>query len=127
MELLKRAQPAATVPARGWLRAVREAIGLTQGRVAARAGVKRQSYSQFEAAEARGSISIASLRRVAGAMDCELVYFIVPREAIARTFAGLAEVHDPQARHLKATDHSSALRGTAVDSPPSPTPGDTPT
>jgi transcriptional regulator with XRE-family HTH domain len=88
---------------------VREAIGLTQGRVAERAAVKRQSYSQFEAAEERGSISIASLRRVAGAMDCELVYFIVPRDAVARTYAELAAIHDPMARHIRDTDHSISL------------------
>ena len=43
--------------------------------------MKRQSYAQFETAEERGSISMASLRRAAEAMDCELVYFIVPRRA----------------------------------------------
>ena len=72
--------------------------------------MKRQSYAQFEAAEEKGAISVASLRRAAAAMDCELVYFILPREAVARTYAGLAEVHDPASRHLKATDHSMALK-----------------
>ena len=51
------------MPARGWLRAIREAIGLTQGQVAARAAVRRQSYAQLETAEERGAISVASLRR----------------------------------------------------------------
>jgi transcriptional regulator with XRE-family HTH domain len=98
------------------LRAVREAFGLTQGWVAERASVKRQSYSQFEAAEERGSISIASLRRMAEAMDCELVYFVVPKEAIARTFSGLAEFHDPASLHLRATEQSIALRERATES-----------
>jgi predicted DNA-binding mobile mystery protein A len=99
------------MPARGWLRAVREAIGLTQHQVAAKAAVKRQSYAQFETAEERGSISVGSLRRAAGAMDCELVYFIVPRASAARTYVELAQVHDPMHRHLKATDQSMALKG----------------
>jgi len=116
IEPLNAARCAAGMPARGWLRAVREAIGLKQREVAERAGVKRQSYAQFEAAEERGSISVSSLRRVAGAMDCELVYFIVPRESVARTYAGLAEVHDPAHRHLRATEHSMSLEG--------PDPGD---
>lgn len=108
------------MPARGWLRAVREAIGLTQGRAAARAAVKRQSYAQFEAAEARGAISIESMRRAAGALDCDLVYFIIPREAVAGTFAGLAQIHDPASVHLKATEHSIALTGRAVEVPGAP-------
>ena len=102
---------------------MREAIGLTQGRVAGRAAVKRQSYSQFEAAEEKGSISLASLRRAAEAMDCELVYFIVPRESVARTYAGLADIHDPAARHLKATDHSIALGMDPTNPPGAGAPG----
>jgi transcriptional regulator with XRE-family HTH domain len=81
--------------------------------VAARAGIKRQSYAQFERAEERGSITMASLRRAAEAMDCELVYFIAPREAVARTYAGLARLNDPMARHLGATEHSMRLKGQA--------------
>jgi predicted DNA-binding mobile mystery protein A len=108
---LNAARAAAAKPARGWLRAVREAVGLTQGALAARMAVKRQSYAQFEVAEERGSISVASLRRAAEAMDCDLIYYIVPRESVARSYAGLAEIHDPAAMHLRATDHSMALKG----------------
>jgi predicted DNA-binding mobile mystery protein A len=111
IQSLNPARSAAGVPARGWLRAVREAVDLTQREVAERAGVRRQSYAQFETAEERGSISIASLRRAAGAMDCELVYFIVPRESVAATYVGLAQVHDPVHRHLRATEHSISLGG----------------
>jgi predicted DNA-binding mobile mystery protein A len=116
IEALNAARPAAARPARGWLRAVREATGLTQGDVAAKMAVKRQSYAQFEGAEEAGAISLASLRRAAEAMGCELVYFVVPRESVARTYADLAQIHDPAAMHLKATEHSMALkRGDAQD------------
>lgn len=111
--MLGAARIPAAVPARGWLRAIREAVSLTQLDVATRAGVKRQSYAQFENAEERGSISIASMRRAAEAMDCELVYFVLPREAAGRSFAGLAGVHDPMARHLSATDQSMRIEGQA--------------
>jgi transcriptional regulator with XRE-family HTH domain len=90
---------------------VRTAIGLTQGEVAAKIGVKRQSYAQFEKAEERGSISIGSVRRAAEAMDCELVYFILPRESAARSYAELAQLKDPVSFHLRATDQSMALKG----------------
>jgi predicted DNA-binding mobile mystery protein A len=110
VEALNAARPAAARPARGWLRAVREATGLTQGEVSSAMGVKRQSYAQFEAAEERGTLSVASLGRAAEAMGCELVYFIVPRPSVARTYAELAQIHDPAAMHLKATDHSMALK-----------------
>jgi predicted DNA-binding mobile mystery protein A len=112
-EALDSARRAATRPARGWLRAVREAIGLTQGEVASRIGVKRQSLAQFENAEEHGSISIASMRRAAEAMDCEFVCFVVPRESVARSFVQLAHIHDPAAKHLKATEHSMSTGASA--------------
>lgn len=90
---------------------MREAVGLTQGEVATRMGVKRQSLAQFENAEELGSISIASMRRAAEAMDCELVCFIVPRETVAMSFTALAQIHDPASKHLKATEHSMLLKG----------------
>jgi transcriptional regulator with XRE-family HTH domain len=90
---------------------VRESVGITQGGVASKAGVKRQSYAQFETAEERGTISLSSLRRAAEAMDCEFIYFVVPRAAVAATFTELAKAHDPMAGQLRATEHSMTLKG----------------
>ena len=114
LDPLKDARAAALQPARGWLRAVRDAVGFSQEDVARKLRMKRQSFAQLEAAEARGSISLGSLQRAAEAMDCELVYFIVPREAIARTYSELAQIHDPAFKHLQASEHSMALEGQAV-------------
>lgn len=86
-------------------------MGLSQGDVAAKMAVKRQSLAQFEAAEEQGTISLGSLARAAAAMDCELVYFVVPRGSADRTFSELARFHDPMAHHSEATAHSMALKG----------------
>lgn len=101
-------------PARGWLRAVRDAIGLKQETVAKKIGVTRPSYADLESSEARGAISLSSLARAAEAMDCELVYFLIPRDAVAKTFEELALRHDPTMKHLHASEHSMALEGQAV-------------
>ena len=112
--VLKTARSATRRPVRGWLRAVREGTGATQVRLAAKLGMTRQSYAQLETAEARGAISLKSLQRAAEAMECEVVYFMVPRAAVAETFADLAARHDPERAHLAATEHSMALEGQAV-------------
>ena len=90
---------------------MREAIGIPQQKAAERIAVTRQSYAQLEASEARGAISIDSLRRAAGALDCELVYFIVPKASKAGTYGELAVIHDPVAGQLRATEHSMSLGG----------------
>jgi transcriptional regulator with XRE-family HTH domain len=53
---------------------------LTLEEVGLRAGVSRQAIQQFEKAEADDRITIARLRRIAGAMGCELKYVFVPKE-----------------------------------------------
>ena len=44
-------------------------------------------------------------------MDCDLVYYLVPR---ARSFGELATRLDPAFAHLQASEHSMALEGQAV-------------
>jgi predicted DNA-binding mobile mystery protein A len=114
LESLKGARSAARRPAHGWLRAVRESVGVSQTSLAQKLGMSRQSYAELEAAEARGAISLKSLQRAAEALDCELVYFVLPRAAVAETFTELARHHDPDRQHLAATEHSMALEGQAV-------------
>ena len=75
-------------PPRGWLRAVREALGISQQQVAKTVRVTQQSVKDFETAEANDRITIRNLRRIAEAMGCELVYAIVPKSG---TIIDLAE------------------------------------
>jgi predicted DNA-binding mobile mystery protein A len=111
---LRQAQASALRPARGWLRAVRSALGLSQEYVAKKTTMTRQAFASLEAAEQRGAISLNSLQRAAEAMDCELVYFIVPRETVASTYGELARIRDPDFEHLQASEHSMALEDQAV-------------
>jgi predicted DNA-binding mobile mystery protein A len=117
---LRPAQANASRPARGWLRAVRSVLGLSQEFLATKLSIARQSYADLEAAEQRGAISLASLQRAAEAMDCELIYFVVPRETVARTYGDLARIHDPEFKHLLASEHSMALENQAVGDLPKP-------
>lgn len=114
IDSLKGARSAVRRPVHGWLRAIRESINVSQSSLAKKLGISRQAYAEFETAEARGAISLASLQRAAEALGCELVYFALPREKIARTFTELAHWHDPHSHHLAATEHSMALEGQAV-------------
>jgi predicted DNA-binding mobile mystery protein A len=81
-------------PVRGWIKAVREALGMTTGQLAKRLGVKQPSVVALEQSEAKGTIELATLRRVAEALDCALIFALVPKKPLeamvrdrARTFA----------------------------------------
>lgn len=69
-------------PVRGWIKAVREALGMTTAQLAKRLGVKQPSVVAIEQSEAKGTIELATLRRVAKALDCTLVYALVPNQPL---------------------------------------------
>lgn len=72
----------ATRPSRGWLRAVRDALGMTSAQYARRLGVSQPRISALEKSEAAETVTLATLRRAAEALDCELIYAIVPRRPL---------------------------------------------
>ena len=100
-------------PRRGWLRAIREGLGLTLENVGRKVGQSRRRIQEFEDAEANDRITLHSLRRVAAAMDCELVYAIVPKTG---TISELAErrARGQAAEDVLDVEHSMALENQAV-------------
>jgi predicted DNA-binding mobile mystery protein A len=75
---LKPIVAAASRPSRGWIRAIRDALGMTAGQLARRMGVKQPRITELEQGEACGKITVQSLERAAEAMGCRLVYALVP-------------------------------------------------
>ena len=72
-------------PARGWIKAIREALGMSTAQLAQRMGVRQPSVVGLERSEEEGRIELASLRRAAEALDCTLVYALVPNQPLAAT------------------------------------------
>lgn len=70
------------VPRGGWARAIRNALGMTAAALAARMGITQSAVSQLESSEASDGISLSSLRRMAAALECKLVYALVPRATL---------------------------------------------
>ena len=80
----------APAPKGGWIRASREALGMSSVQLGRRLGVSQQEAADLERREAIGSISIATLTKAAAALGCELRVTFVPKtsfEAIARNQA----------------------------------------
>ncbi len=69
-------------PSRGWIKAIREALGMTTRQLAGRIGVAQSRAVDIEKAEISGSITLDSLRRAARALDCELVYALIPQKSL---------------------------------------------
>jgi predicted DNA-binding mobile mystery protein A len=100
-------------PQHGWLRAIREALGMSAQLVAQSLRVTRPRVFEFEKAEAEDRITLRSLKRVAEAMNCELVYAILPKSG---TIVELAEqrARDEASKRVLAVEHSMALEDQAA-------------
>jgi predicted DNA-binding mobile mystery protein A len=72
-------------PRAGWIRAVRGALGMSQAVLAQRHGVTRAAVEKLEQAEIHGGVTVAKLAQVAGAMDCTLIYALVPNDSLEAT------------------------------------------
>ncbi len=100
-------------PPKGWIRALRQALGISSGELARRLGTSRQLPLQLERAEAEDRITLKSLRVMANALDCDLVYALVPRAGT------MQEVIESRARsqaqqYVIGVEHSMALENQAA-------------
>lgn len=102
-----------TRPQKGWLRAIREAAGISASEVARTLKTSRQLPAQLEKAEAEDRITLKSLRVAAHALGCELVYALVPK---ANTLQELVEerARTQAKKHVLGVEHSMALENQAV-------------
>ena len=73
---------AVDIPRTGWLRAIRQALGMSSRQLANRLGLASQSVDDMEKTEATGTIRLDTLRRAAAALDCTLVYALVPNQSL---------------------------------------------
>jgi predicted DNA-binding mobile mystery protein A len=69
-------------PPKGWVRAIRDAIGMSGVQFARRLRVQPPSVAALEASEESGAIQLKTLRRAAEALDCTLVYALVPNGSL---------------------------------------------
>jgi len=102
------------VPGGGWVRSIRESLGMTQATLAARLGITRQSVQDLERAEAERRISMESLDRLARALGCRVSYALVP-DAGSLDAALNRRANDVAQTMLNRAGHSMALEKQGLD------------
>ena len=66
----------------GWIKTIREALGMTSTNLASRVGVNQSRIIHMEKAESDGNIKISTMEKVADALDMDFVYGFVPRTSL---------------------------------------------
>ena len=85
---------------------------MSTAQLAGRLKIKQPSLIALEQSEAKGTIELATLRRVAEALDCTLVYALVPHKPLETMVRDRARVFT-RGRHEHA-EHSMLLENQKV-------------
>ena len=99
-------------PHKGWIRAIRDALGMSTSELASRMGVRQQTISDIERSEQHDAIQLKTLERAAQAMNCRLVYALVPDSTLEETVN--TQARRKAIQHLESVAHHSRLEDQAV-------------
>lgn len=94
-------------PVKGWIRAIREGLGMSGVQFAKRLGVSPQRVATLEKAEVAGTVTIRSIRHAAEALDCVFVHALVPRSSLKDTVR--RQALEVASERLKHTSHTMLL------------------
>ena len=94
-------------PVKGWIRAVREALGMSGTQLAQRLKVSQPRIPKLEQDEMSGAVTLKTMRQVAEALDCVFVYALVPRTSLEETVR--TQAREVAAARMQRVSHSMLL------------------
>ena len=99
-------------PRRGWIRAIRNGLGMSARQLAARLGVSQQRVAQIEKQEMDSGLTIKAMRKVAEGLDCRFVYGFIPNDSLEATVTRQAK--RVALRRLARASHTMSLEDQAL-------------
>ena len=83
---------AMSAPRKGWIRAIRDTLGMTGVQLAKRLKVNQQRVARIEQDEVLGKVTLNTMQNIAEAMDCVFVYGVVAKDSLEQIVKGQAEL-----------------------------------
>ena len=99
-------------PVKGWIKAIREALGMTLEQLGNRMKVSRQQVGSLEHDELKGSVTLATMERIANALGCRFVYALIPETSLQEKVH--AQARKKALALLTQTSHSMNLEAQGV-------------
>lgn len=100
------------LPPKGWVRAIRDGLSMSRRQLANRLGLSTSRIQRLEADEVSGAVTVKTLRRTAEALDCVLVYAMIPKESLEATVN--SQAREKAKQYVQGTSHSMALEDQAL-------------
>lgn len=102
----------APLPTKGWIKAIRRALGMTAQQLGARAGMSQAAITQIEMSEVRKTATIATMEKIARALDCTFVYGLVPKTTLGQTLT--SRITEVARQKVLGSARSMALENQAI-------------
>lgn len=96
-------------PAKGWIRAIRHALGMTAAQLGKRSGMTQQRISAIEREELTGTLTLNTMYKIAEATETQLVYAFVPKGDLDKIV--MAQARRYAESRLMRVKHSMSLEG----------------
>ena len=93
-------------PQQGWIKTIREALGLSAHQLGKKAGFDQSRISRLENAEKNGTLKLSSLQKIAKGLNMKFVYGFVPQESLEQMVRAQAEkIASKRLKTLNITMH----------------------
>jgi predicted DNA-binding mobile mystery protein A len=79
---LNQVRPFTSANENGWIKIIREALGMSTKQLGKKVGIDQSRISRLENAEIEGDLKLSSLKKIAEGLNMRLVYFFVPEEGL---------------------------------------------
>lgn len=112
-ESLRSSPPAK--PAAGWIRSIRQALGMSRAQLAGRLGVTPATVADLERSEARGTISLNTLQKVASGLGLQLHYGLTPIKGKSFEVLIIEQAQKIARERIRRVSHTMALEDQAID------------
>jgi predicted DNA-binding mobile mystery protein A len=101
-------------PRNGWIKTIRQSLGMSSTDLARRLGVGVSSVSRLEQSEIDKTIKLETLQKVADQLGCEVVCALVPKQELEITIKERAR--QIAVEHAVETQKSMSLEDQRIDS-----------
>jgi len=81
-ERIGRVKPFVESRRNGWIKVLREALGMSTKQLGKRVGIDQSRITRLENAETEGDLKLSSLKKIAEGLDMQLVYYFVPKTSL---------------------------------------------
>lgn len=102
-------------PRAGWIKTVRLALSMSAEQFADRLGLTRSRINQLENAETHDAVTLRTLKEAANALDCNLVYAIVPKGKSSLEDIIKNKAEQIANEHVMRVGHTMSLEAQTVD------------